>query len=249
VSNQWNADTYATHARFVSELGGPVLDLLAPVPGERILDLGCGDGALTQKIAHAGAAVVGVDASDDMVSAARARGIDAQVLDATRLSFRQEFDAVFSNAAMHWMKDQAAVLRGVHRALRPGGRFAGEFGGFGNVAAICTAIRAVLDRRAIDPAPLMPWTFPSAEEFAQLLEESGFSVRVASLIPRPTPLPTDMSGWLRTFAGPFFRDLPDEQEALSETVELLRPSLCDRSGQWTADYVRLRFLAFRIDSL
>lgn len=246
MSNDWNATTYATHARFVSDLGGAVLDLLNPQPGERILDLGCGDGALTQKIAEAGSAVVGIDASHDMVSAARARGIDARVMDGACLSFHEEFDAAFSNAAMHWMKDHAAVLRGVHRALRSGGRFAGEFGGFGNVAAICTAIWAVLAHRGIDAASLMPWNYPTAEEFEALLEANGFEVKLSALIPRPTPLPTDMTGWLRTFTRPFLRELHDEEAALSETVELLRPSLCNRQGRWTADYVRLRFLAVRL---
>ena len=247
MSNEWKAESYATHARFVSDLGSPVLELLAPQSGERILDFGCGDGALTEKIVEAGCTVVGVDASEDMVRAACARGLDARVMDATRLSFDREFDAAFSNAAMHWMKDQAAVVRGVERALRSPGRFAGEFGGFGNVAAISTALRAVLMRRGIDSEMLNPWIFPTAEEFRAVLEANGFEVRLSALIPRPTPLPTDMKGWLQTFARPFFWSLPDEESALDETVELLRPSLCDRAGRWTADYVRLRFLAVRVD--
>ena len=247
MSNEWKADAYSTHARFVSDLGSPVLELLAPQDGERILDLGCGDGALTEKIVTAGCAVVGVDASEDMVRAACARGLDARVMDGTRLSFDREFDAAFSNAAMHWMKDQASVVRGVARALRPRGRFAGEFGGFANVAAICTAIRAVLASRRIDSESRNPWIYPTAEEFRAVLEGNGFEVQLSALIPRPTPLPTDMKGWLQTFARPFFRGLPDEEQALDEAVELLRPSLCDRAGRWTADYVRLRFLAVRVD--
>lgn len=247
MTNQWNAATYATHARFVSDLGNEVLNLLAPRSGERILDLACGDGALTEKIVEAGATVVGVDASEDMVRAARERGLDARVTDAAALGFEGEFDAVFSNAALHWMKDQAAVVGRVRRALRPHGRFVGEFGGFGNVAAICTAIRAVLARRGIDSGELMPWVFPTGPEFAAVLEANGFESRLSATIPRPTPLPTDMTGWLRTFAMPFFRGLPDQEEALAEAVDLLRASLCDGSGQWVADYVRLRFLAIRVD--
>jgi trans-aconitate methyltransferase len=243
LSNDWKAAAYATHARFVSDLGGPVLELLAPRSGERILDLGCGDGALTEKIVEVGCTVLGVDASEDMVRAARARGLDARVMDATRLSFDSEFDAAFSNAAMHWMKEQASVALGVARALRSRGRFAGEFGGFGNIAAICTAIRAVLAKRGIDSETLNPWIYPTAEEFRAVLEANGFEVQLSALIPRPTPLPTHMKGWLQTFAGPFFRDLADKDSALDEAVELLRPSLCGRDGRWTADYVRLRFLA------
>src|SRR5229473_5217581 len=135
-AQEWNSSRYAENARFVSDLGQAVFDLLSPRRGERILDLGCGDGALTEKIVAAGAQVVGVDASSDMVSAAKRLGLDARVMDAHNLGFNSEFDAVFSNAAMHWMKhDPDAVIQGVCRALKPGGRFATEMGGHGCVAA------------------------------------------------------------------------------------------------------------------
>ena len=148
-AQSWKADRYAEHAHFVPALGQPVLDLLKPQTGERILDLGCGDGVLTEKIAAAGASVVGVDASEDMVAAARKRGLDARVVDGARLDFAGEFDAVFSNAALHWMKqDPDAVIAGVERALKPGGRFVGEMGGHGCVAAITVAMIAVLERQA-----------------------------------------------------------------------------------------------------
>jgi len=147
VSGQhWDPDRYACNARFVADLGEPVVDLLAPQPGERILDLGCGDGALTERLVALGAAVVGVDASDDQVAAARGRGLDARVMDGARLSFADEFDAVFSNAAMHWMRDLAAVAAGVKRALRPGGRFVGEMGGAENVAKVSEALLSAHDR-------------------------------------------------------------------------------------------------------
>lgn len=245
MTNDWNPHGYETHARFVSDLGAPLIGVLEPRAGERILDLGCGDGVLTERLVATGASVLGVDASAEMVEAARARGIEAQVRNGQDLAFDAEFDAAFSNAAMHWMKDTDAVLRGVRRALRPGGRFAGEFGGFGNVAAICVSIYAVLARRGLNGADLMPWTFPTAAEFRAALERSGFEPVSVTLIPRPTPLPTDMAGWLNTFAGPFFSPLdPGERaDCLAEAVELLRPALCDREGHWTADYVRLRFLA------
>src|SRR5260370_25746502 len=166
-AQEWNSARYAENARFVSDLGQAVLDLLNPQPGERILDLGCGDGALTEKNVAAGGKVVGIDASPDMVSAARRRGLDARVMDAYNLSFNSEFDGVFSNAAMHWMKhDPDAVVQGVRRALKPGGRFAAEMGGHGCVAAIAVALCATLERYGIaDPASLFPWYFPTPDAY------------------------------------------------------------------------------------
>jgi trans-aconitate methyltransferase len=228
----------------------PVLELLKPQSGERILDVGCGDGVLSKKILEAGAMVVGVDGSPDMVEAARRRGIDARLASAFHLSFEAEFDAAFSNAALHWMKlDPDAVLKGVRRSLKPGGRFAGEFGGHGCVAAIMVALLAVLDRHSNkDPVSLIPWYFPTLSEYVDKLERAGFRVDSIELFPRPTILPTDMRGWLETFAGPFFGALPQSErdDALGEVVDLLRPTLCDSAGQWTVDYVRLRFLVHAV---
>lgn len=247
AAQEWKADRYAEHAPFVPLLGMPVLELLNPQPGERILDVGCGDGVLSQKILEAGAMVVGVDGSQDMVAAAKHRGIDARLVDAFHLSFEAEFDAAFSNAALHWMKrDPDAVLKGVKRALKPEGRFAGEFGGHGCVAAIMVALLAVLGRHNIkDPVSLIPWYFPTVSDYGHKLEQAGFRVDSIELIPRPTILPTDMRGWLKTFAGPLSQALPQQERAgaLDEVVGLLRPALCDIEGRWTADYVRLRFLA------
>lgn len=247
VAQEWKADRYAEHARFVSVLGQPVLELLNPRPGERILDVGCGDGMLSARIIESGAAVVGVDASQNMLVAAKQRGIDARLADATNLTFQAEFDAAFSNAALHWMKrDPDAVLRGIRRALKPGGRFAGEFGGHGCVAAIMVALLAVLDRHGIkNPVSLIPWYFPTVSDYGHKLERAGFRVDSIELIPRPTILPTDMRGWLETFAGPFTQALLQQERAgaLDEAVSLLRPALCDSEGHWTVDYVRLRFLA------
>ena len=244
---RWTADSYQQHTGFVPVLGAPVLDLLAPKADERILDLGCGDGALTEKLVAAGADVLGIDASEAMIEAARARGLDVRVQDGQALDFDRAFDAVFSNAALHWMPDPDAVIAGVHRALRPGGRFVGEFGGHGNVAAITVAILAVLERRGIDGAALNTWYFPTTDSYRAKLESHGFQVVSIDLIPRPTALPTDMEGWLRTMAGPFFAGLDDDDRtaALGETVRLLAPCLRDEQGAWTADYVRLRFSANR----
>jgi trans-aconitate methyltransferase len=246
-AQEWNSSCHAENARFVSDLGQAVFDLLNPQPGERILDLGCGDGALTEKIAATGAQVVGVDASSDMVAAAGRRGLDARVIDAYCLSFRSEFDAVFSNDAMHWMKrDPDAVVHGVRRALKPGGRFAAEMGGHGCVAAIAVALCATLERYGIaNPASLIPWYFPTPDDYRERLERAGFQVEYIALIPRPTPLPTGMRGWLETFAIPFTKSVAAEKRAafLDEVTERLRPVLCDEKGRWTADYMRLRFLA------
>jgi trans-aconitate methyltransferase len=240
----WSAANYAANARFVADLGAPVLALLAPQPGERILDLGCGDGALTQKLAEAGAVVTGVDAAPDMIRAARARGLDAHVADGQALAFGPEFDAVFTNAALHWMPDGAAVIAGVFRALKPGGRFVGEFGGHGNVAAIVTALHAALTARGLDGARLRRW-YPTASRYAAMLAAGGFHVRSAVLSPRPTPLPTGIAGWLSTFADPFLADMPglDRAGLMAEVASLLAPALQTDTGEWVADYVRLRFEA------
>lgn len=248
-TQEWNAKRYAENARFVADLGQVVLDLLKPQSGERILDLGCGDGALTEKVVAAGATVVGVDASADMVKAARRRGIDARVMDGYDLDFENEFDGVFSNAAMHWMKrDPDAVIAGVYRSLKPGGRFASELGGHGCVAAITVAICSTLKERGVpDPAGLIPWYFPTPDEYRPKLEAVGFTVEYIALVPRPTPLPTGMRGWLDTFAIPLTKSLPESERAefLDEVTEKLRPVLCDSLGRWTADYMRLRFLAIK----
>jgi len=242
----WSAARYGAHAGFVSDLGAPVLDLLAPFPGERVLDLGCGDGRLTAEIAARGAAVVGLDASPDMVAAAQARGIDARLGDGAALPFRAEFDAVFSNAALHWMTRPASVLTGVHAALVPGGRFVGEFGGHGNVAAVTTAIRAVLAHdHGIDTDLREIWYFPTADAWRTALEAAGFSVERAVLIPRPTPVPAGLERWLETLAAPAlaFLDPAERPAAVAAVARLVRPALCDETGLAHLDYMRLRFAA------
>ena len=243
MTQTWSPADYRQNASFVPELGAPLLARLAPKTGERILDLGCGDGVLTTQIAESGATVVGIDASPAMVASARERGLDAHLGDATALPFSGEFDAVFSNAVLHWIPDAGAVLHGVSRALKPGGRFVAEFGGHGNTAALSVATRAVLGRRNIPFE--WPWYFPTATAYAARLRAAGLVAKDVGIIPRPTPLPTDMAGWLATFGGALFAHVPDSRrsEVTAEVVELLRPALCDERGVWILDYVRLRVVA------
>jgi len=244
---RWSAEGYARHAGFVAALGAPVVELLAPQPGERVLDLGCGDGALSLRLKEAGAEVLGLDASAELLAAARGRGLDVVEGDGHDLRFEAEFDAVFSNAALHWMPEAEKVAAGVFRALRPGGRFVGEFGGFANIAAIMTALRAALLAEGFDGLAVRPWYYPTAEEYAALLGGVGFDVPYSALIPRPTPLPTGIEGWLETFADPCLKDVPAalRPAVLERTVALLEPALRDGGGRWVADYVRLRFKAVK----
>jgi SAM-dependent methyltransferase len=243
----WDPEGYARNASFVPELGAPVVERLAPRPGERILDLGCGDGVLTERLIALGATVVGIDGSPEQVAAARARGIDARVGDGERLEFDEEFDAAFSNAALHWMRRPDDVIAGVWRALRAGGRFVGEMGGKGCVARIRHALVAALSRRGVDGEAADPWYFPDAEEYRARLERGGFEVRSIRLFPRPTPLPGDVEGWLETFARSFLAVVPDGERpaVIAEVRDALRDTLRDADGTWNADYVRLRFEAYK----
>jgi trans-aconitate methyltransferase len=248
-SQQWNPEQYAENARFVSELGAPVIQLLSPKVDEAILDLGCGDGDLTFKLLEFGCNLVGVDASEKMVEATKALGIEAYVMNGESLTFNEQFDAVFSNAALHWMLNPERVIAGVWQALKPGGRFVAEFGGYGNVATIVNALEtSLLSRHGTIVAS--PWYFPRAEEYQPLLESKGFVVKSIGLIPRPTLLPGDVSGWLKTFAHKYIHALPvtERKQYVREVVNLLKSKMCDENDNWTADYVRLRFSAFKSDA-
>ena len=243
----WNPESYAKNARFVSDFGEPLLQLLDAQPGELILDLGCGDGVLTEKIADYGCAVIGVDSSFSQLKAAKDRGLNVIVMDGHQLCFRRQFDAVFTNAALHWMKQPEAVVAGVANSLKRAGRFIGEFGGKGNVATIRSALHAGLRRHAIDPTPIDPWYYPSPEEYSALLSKAGFIVNYIDLIPRPTRLPGDILDWLEVFAQPFTQALaePKRESFLKEVRNELATCLRDGDGKWTADYVRVRFKATR----
>lgn len=237
----WSAESYDRNARFVSDLGGEILSWLAPERAMRVLDVGCGDGALTRRIADTGAEVVGIDISASLLAAAHARGLDVRALSVTAMDFDAEFDAVFSNAVLHWVTEPDLAIARMRRALRPAGRLVVEFGGHGNVAAIVTAMRAAARTHGGDPELAAPWFYPTPARYAAMLERGGFAIRRIGLFPRATPLPTGMSGWLATFRAPFFEQFGARAGIVrAEVEELLRPALCDTEGNWTADYVRLR---------
>lgn len=244
----WRPERYSRDTGFVAEYGADLLgDWFEPGPDMRVLDIGCGDGPLTKRIADAGASVVGIDSSPEQIAAARALGLDAHVMDAHHLDeaiIGAGFDVCFTNAALHWMHDREAVAREVHRVLKPDALFVGEFGGFGNVAAIVTALHAVGRAMGGDPALAQPGTYPTLGAFSKLLEHNGFTVERTVTFHRPTPLPTGMRGWLETLRAGFFEQFEDRrEEAYDAVLAALEPTLRDDHGNWFADYVRLRFRA------
>jgi len=247
MTQTWDPQAYERNGAFVHGLAGGVLELLNAQRGEYILDLGCGDGQLTLRIAGSGAHVLGVDASAHMVDAARGRGVEAEQANAELLPFHSgTFDAVFSNAVLHWVRDQDAMLAQVHRVLRKGGRFVAEMGGHGNVAAIHVALRAVLGRHGYGDREDGVNYYPTAESYTERLARHEFTVEEMAIIPRPTKLAeSGMEGWLRTFRRGVLDGLPEDvrEGVVKETVGLLASALRDEEGNWIADYVRLRFAA------
>ena len=251
VNQDWETDDYDDGHDFVYEYGGDVVQLLDPRPGERVLDLGCGTGHLTAKIADSGAEVTGIDAAAEMIEQARSNypDLDFRNVDAREFTTDEGFDAVFSNAALHWIPDEDhdTVLERVHDALGPDGRFVAEMGGAGNVEQIATA--AIEEVRARGYESTHPWYFPALGEYTSRIESHGFEVTRAILFDRPTELDDGRDGlanWLDMFGDSIFAALDaDEQAAVIEAVEgRLRDSLFDPETEtWTADYRRLRFVA------
>ena len=248
----WNAGLYDQRHAFVYQRGADLLELLAPQPGELILDLGCGTGHLTAQIAARGAEVLGLDASAEMVAEARRNHpqLAFEIADATRFEVAQPFDAVFSNAVLHWVKPPEKAVERIAAALKPGGRFVAEFGGKGNVAAILDAVgQAVSAAMCRDASDVNPWYYPSVGQYAAILEANRFEVRFATLFDRPTVLDDGERGlanWLAMFGGPCFALLPEALRplAVADATERARPRLF-RDGQWTADYRRLRVVAVK----
>ena len=234
----WDAADYARIGGFVPALGEAALDLLDPQPGEYILDVGCGDGTLTEKIAQRGASVVGIDNSISMIGAARGRGLDARLMDASQLKFVEAFDAAFSNATLHWVLAKERAARAIWFALKAGGRFAGEFGGRGNLQRLRDALDdELIGRGFVPPVESANW-YPTVEEFAEVYESAGFRELDARLIERPTALEHGVEGWVSVFRAGWLdaAGVPhDERAAIAEAV-------AQRVGTSTADYVRLRFI-------
>lgn len=244
-NQNWSPKDYKAKAEFVTIWGKPLIEMLAPRKGEKILDLGCGDGSLTKELMDMGTDIIGADTSADMVEAARSIGVNAVLIDGERLEYDGEFDAVVSNAAIHWMSDHYAVVRGVWNALRPGGRFAAECGGEGCVRIIREGMKIALTERGIDYKSRNPWQFPELVTFGRILQEQGFAVREISRFDRPTRLPQGLRGWLEVFSERHTEGMSaKEREAFySEVEDYCRPMLYSEKDGWTADYVRLRFLA------
>jgi SAM-dependent methyltransferase len=237
-TSKWDADEYARVGAFVAELGGAALDLLDPRPGERILDVGCGEGTLTKRISERGAIVLGIDNSPEMVAAARAKGVDALLLGAEDMQFFQEFDAAFSNATLHWVLEKEQAARAIFRALKAGGRFAGEMGGEGNLASLREALdEELIIRGYVPPVEASNW-YASPGEFAAVYEAAGFGEIDARLIERPTPLEHGVAEWVTTFRrGWLDRAKVPEQERAE-----IGAAVAERFGSEVADYVRLRFI-------
>lgn len=253
AQNQWDAELYDNQHSFVSNFGTNVVELLSPQPDEYILDLGCGTGHLTEKIANCGAQVLGIDSAESMIIQACSHypHLKFELADATNLQFTEDFDAVFSNAVLHWVKQPQKVIAGVYRALKPGGRFVAEFGGKGNVQKIIAAIYTVMDAAGYPlEESANPWYFPSIGEYGTLLEKQGFELTFASLFERPTVLDDPekgMQNWIKMFGNNFLAVLPDDKqgEILADIEKQLRPDLY-QNGTWFADYKRIRVIAKKV---
>jgi len=249
---KWNAVTYDENFHFVSEYGKGIIDLLSPISGEKILDLGCGTGDLSNEISNMGAKVTGMDASPHMIEKAREKYNHIPFVVGNGEDFHSEetFDAVFSNAALHWMKNAENVVQSVHQVLKDEGRFVAEFGGKGNIAIIVKGIKHVLENiHGIDTKSRNPWYFPSIGEYSGLLEENGFEVIYARHYDRPTEFPDGYQGlyhFLDQFADSFFYDLSsgEKNTVYKQIVALIEPELF-KDGKWIADYRRLQIVAMK----
>ncbi|TBL75117.1 class I SAM-dependent methyltransferase [Paenibacillus thalictri] len=251
-SNVWKPELYDHKLGMVAELGKGVVELLNPQKGETILDLGCGTGHLTKEIADLGAQVIGMDYSQPMIESASKQYPEIRffVGDAEQFTVEERFDAVFSNAALHWMNRPERVVSCVWDALKPDGRFVAEFGGQSNVETVLNAMVQVLTQQfGIDASARNPWYFPSIGEYSKVLEHQGFRVTYALHFDRPTRMKDGELGinhWLASFGGDFFKGLSeaDIAEACGKIAEMIKPRLF-YDGAWHIDYKRLRIVAVK----
>ena len=244
--SQWNVELYQKHS-YVWQYGSKLLEILDPQPGEHILDLGCGTGELTAEIASTRARVTGLDAAESAIAQCRQKypHIEFVVANGADFSLEPNFDAVFSNAALHWIHPPTAAINCIYWALKPGGRLVAEFGGKGNVNRIIEAIGNVLPNSNQNR-----WYFPSIGEYSTLLEQQGFTVNFATLFSRPTKLAGEdgLANWLEMFAYEDFQKSSVNKAVAIETIESqLRPSLY-RDGHWWADYYRIQIVATKPNS-
>ena len=249
IKNNWNATLYEGKHSFIWQYAENLLELLSPKSGERILDLGCGTGQLTEQISRSGTKIMGIDSSQNMIEKARQNYPDLHfnVADARNFQVDRSFDAVFSNATLHWVPEADAVIDRIYQSLKAGGRFVAEFGGKGNVQAITTALSQAL--REIGITQHNPWYFPSIGDYASKLEKRGFDVTYAVLLPRPTPLADGEAGlrnWIEMFGDRFFTGITEEEKTqiICKVEKQLRPTLY-QEGTWIADYWRIRVVAIK----
>ena len=249
ASAKWNAGLYDAKHAFVWEKARGLLEWLTPQKGDRILDLGCGTGQLSAEIARSGAEVVGADRSPEMIAEARKKfsALRFELCDARSLTFENEFDAVFSNAALHWIPEAEQVVDGIARALKAGGRFVAEFGGKGNVRQVVAALEKGLTAVAASSDGANPWYYPSIAEYSALLEKHDLEVRQALLFDRPTQLEDGQRGlatWIYMFGESFLARVPEAKRSdyLRAVEEAARPTLW-KSDHWELDYRRLRLAA------
>ncbi len=249
--DQWNANLYDTSHSFVSKYGHSLIELLDPKQGERILDLGCGTGDLAKNLSDSGVDVVGVDKSENMVAKAIAKypSISFMVQDATDLKFTNEFDAVFSNATLHWVKPPIQALHSIYQSLQKGGRFVAEFGGKGNVQTITDEIIQQIKEAGFEyKDEQFPWFYPSIAEYSALMEEAGFRVTFAQHFDRPTQLDGEhgLRNWIDMFGHLLFDGIPEQtkNQIITNVEANLREALY-QDGHWLADYKRIRVIGVK----
>jgi trans-aconitate methyltransferase len=251
IEDNWDANLYDGKHSFVSKYGNRLVELLAPKQGEKILDIGCGTGDLANTLSKSGVEVVGVDKSENMVKQAHSKypSIQFMVQDVTNLEYQSEFDAIFSNATLHWVHPPIQALHKIYQSLKPGGRFVAEFGGKGNVQTITDEIIGQIQIAGyLFKKEQFPWFFPSIAEYSNLMEEVGFRVTFAQHFDRPTQLEGEngLINWIHMFAKHLFNGIPEHKTLeIVTNVETNLKSNLYKDGNWMADYKRIRVMGVK----